>query len=571
MTAHVLALEPEWVRRAADDEGWAWARHAWRSAARVPGAWFDAAKADAVVARWPTWFKLTDDRFAGQPFYLSFWQEVTVRLLVGWKHPVEVLNPATGKNYFEHVRLFRRLDLWIPRKNGKSEFLAALALLFWAIEGVVGGQGFCFARDEKQGRVIYDKMAAILLQNPDLAKEIAVYKKSMWIGSRRASFELLPGKAEGKHGRSSTVTVGDEMHEWRSAELSTILRQSSGARMQPIELYASTAGLKTARVGYGLFEEALAVAEGRMESPTTLVVMFVASDEDDWTDEAVWRRVNPNLGLSPTINYLRGEFEIGKKSPSKESFFRRYHLNQWVDASSRWLPLDKWGECGLLADWRTRETALRGKPAFGGLDISSTRDITALTWWFPPDETCDQVRSIHKFWVPQAAVLRRRDEGFADYDGWIKAGALISTPGDYVDQSFVQRAIEEGFDAFDVQGLGVDPWNATKLITDLQNAGVSHEKIIKVRQGFHTLAGPTRHFEELVFQGKIDHGGHPVMHWMGRHAMVRHDRNMNFIPDKATSAEKIDGIGATVNAAAVALNHVAPAKSVYETRGALIY
>ncbi|WP_374307216.1 hypothetical protein [Methylocella sp.] len=150
--ARLLWPEPAWIVRAADERGWAWVRTAWRRAAAVPGAWYDAAKADAVVALWPQVFRLTEDRFAGQPFHLSAWQECVVRLLVGWKAPIEVLDSATGAGMLVHVRLFRRLMLWVPRKNGKSEFLAALGLLFWAVEGVVGGQGFVFARDEKQAK-----------------------------------------------------------------------------------------------------------------------------------------------------------------------------------------------------------------------------------------------------------------------------------------------------------------------------------------------------------------------------------------------------------------------------------
>jgi phage terminase large subunit-like protein len=125
-------------------------------------------------------------------------------------------------------------------------------------------------------------------------------------------------------------------------------------------------------------------------------------------------------------------------------------------------------------------------------------------------------------------------------------GAIEATPGDYVDQSYVQAAILEGLELYDVQAIGYDPWNATKLYTDLQKDGVSAELFLKVRQGIPSLGESSKDFERLVFAGLLDHGGHPVLRWMAQNALVRFDRNMNFAPDKAASREKIDGIAAAI-------------------------
>lgn len=560
-----ITPEPDWIAKAAE-LGWEWARIAWRRAARVPGAWFDSAKADAIVDLWPNVFKLTEDRFAGAPFYLSFWEEVTVRLLVGWKIPVEVLDPKTRERRFEHVRLFRRLLLWIPRKNGKSEFLAALALLFWALEGVVGGQGYVFARDEKQGKIVLDKMKAIVAQEARLAGSIRTLGKSLWIAERRAGFELLSGKAEGKHGRSPTVSVGDEMHEWTSRELATTIRQGMGARLQPIELFASTAGLKSALTGWELFDESQKILtgpiappnEGQDEGvgiydPSTLVVMFAAGEEDDWQDEEVWRRANPNLGLSPTLDFLRREAALAKDNPRAESHFRRYHLNQWVEAIARWIPAKKWDACASDRDaWRRFREALRGRRCYGGFDVSSTVDVTALVWWFLPEDD-DIVRLVARFWVPEDNIDIRSKRDRVAYDRWLKMGAIEATPGDYVDQSYVQAAIKDGLEAYDVVKMGFDPWNATKLCTDLQAEGVEAERFLKVRQGIPSLGEASKDFERLVYAGLLDHGGHPVLRWMIGNALIRFDRNMNFAPDKERSREKIDGVVAAIIADAARL------------------
>jgi phage terminase large subunit-like protein len=556
--------EPDWIKRATE-LGWRWASIHWRRAACVPGAWFDFAKADGIVALWPKVFRLTEDRFAGEPFHLSFWQEIAVRLLVGWKIPVEVVDAATRQIKFIQARLFRRLMLWLPRKNGKSEFLACLALLFFVLDGVVGGQGFAFARDEKQAKIVFDKMKAVVAQDKRLSRDVTTFGRSLFVAQTRSGFQLLSGKPEGKHGRSPTVSVGDEMHEWKTTELATTLRQGMGARLEPIELYASTAGLKSAIVGFRLWDESLAILDGPIAppdddddhgagiyEPSTLVVLFAANEDDDWTDENVWRAANPNIGLSPTIDFLRREAAYAKKSPRAESEFRRYHLNQWVEAASRWLPIKQWDAGAPDKNaWRTRAETLRGKRCYLGFDVSSTQDITALVLWFPPDEDCRSTRLLARFWVPEENIELRSKRDRVPYDRWLKMGAIESTPGDYVDQSYLQGAIEWALGIFDVLGIGFDPWNARKLVTDLQNDGVSPELFVEVRQGIPSLCEASKDFERLVFARLLDHGGHPVLRWMAQNALVRFDRNMNFKPDKQVSREKIDGIIAAVIADAV--------------------
>ena len=546
-----LPVEPEWLRRA-DELGYRWARLAWDRAAKVPGAWFDAAKADKTVATWPQVFRLTDDRFAGKPFRLTFWQECIVRLLVGWKAPVEVKDPETGETTFVYARLFRQLRLWIPRKNGKSEFLAALALLFWALEGVVRGQGFCFAADEQQGRMVFDKMSDMVGFAPRALKDhVAVFNKYLWIQRRKSAFRLLSGKPAGKHGRGPVVIVGDEMHEWQSTALMTTLRQGTGTRLQPIELYASTAGPRSAKVGWRLWDESKKILEGVIEDPTTLVVIFAADEDDDWTDERTLAKANPSLGLSPTIAFLRREIAYARESPRAEAEFRCFHLNQWVEEFTRWLPKKKWDACAPDKEaWRRFPDELDGRECFGAIDASARNDITALVWLFPPKAEGERFKLVCRFWVPEDTIAERKKDR-VDYETWRKMGALEATQGDSVDQNALRQAVKDGLARYKVRGIGIDPWNTLKLVTDLQNDGVDRELMIDVRQGHKSLGEASVSFERLVVDGVLDHGGNPVLTWMAGHTVVRFDENLNIVPAKKQSTEKIDGIVASVMAVAL--------------------
>jgi phage terminase large subunit-like protein len=546
--------EPDWISRAADTRGWAWARVAWQRAAAQPGAWYDAPKADAIVAIWPSLFRLTEQEFSGQPFKLAFWQEVIVRLLVGWKRPYARIDPDSGETTWRHARLFRELRLWVPRKNGKSEFLAALGILFWLIEGGRGGQGFCFAKDLAQGDIVLRKMKGMISQSRRLAPLVNVFKKHLYQPETESTFVLLSGVPDGKHGRSPTVIIGDEMHEWPSQELATTLRQGTGARLEPIQLYASTAGLKTNPVGVELYEESLAILDGRMAMPATLVVIFAAEADDDIYDEATWRKANPLLGLTPSFDFMRDEAAKAKSSPRAEAHFRCYHLGIWVDAEVRWLNIRKWDACAGAKDWRGRHVRedWTGRECVGGFDVSSTEDLTALVWRFAPQKPGDKIQLAARLWMPAEKFAEREKTGRLPWRAWVDVGAIELTPGDAVDQNFVMQAILDGGNRFKVSKIGFDSWNARKLVGDLHAKGVAPEKTIEVRQGIRSMGEASKRFETQVRNGELDHGGHPVLRWMAAHCCIRFDENLNFMPAKKRSPEKIDGIVAAVIAECMA-------------------
>lgn len=533
-------VEPAWLTAARGDLVLSFAPLAWDRAAAVTGAWYDHALAEKVITVWPTLFRHTEGRWAGKPFVLTKWQAAIVRLLVGWKMP-------------DGFRLFRRLLLWIGRKNGKTEFLAALSLLFWLLDGEKGGQAFAMARDEKQARIVFDKAKRMLALSPLLSAKVQTFKKSIFCPQLWAKYEVLSGNPEGKHGLSASVIVGDEMHEWKDELLYTYLHQSIAARDQPIEIMASTAGIKGRGYGWSLWEESESLLAGRLHDPTTLVVIFAVPADADWTDESLWPLANPNLGISPKLEYLRAECAKAKDNPRLEANFRRYHLNQWVTTESRWFPISRWDACCIGPDsWKHREANMRGRRCYGGLDLSRTRDVTALYWWFPPDEAGGIWDVLCRFWVPEETLAERVRRDRVKYDLWAREGALLTTSGDWVDQNAIKEAIQADSSMFDVQGIGYDPWAATKLAQELMEEGAP---MIEVRQGIQSLGEASVEFERMVFSRRLDHGGQPVLRWMVENVTLYMDRNGNFKPDKAKSNEKIDGVVAGVTGLAVAMKH----------------
>jgi phage terminase large subunit-like protein len=557
-----LTSRPAWLQPFDGDPVYDWARVAWDTAAQQPGAWYDHGLADAIVADWPNWATLTLDRFAGVKFRLGPWQELTVRLLVGWMLPVEILDPETHQAAEIHIRLFRRLMLWIPRKNGKSEFLAALALLFFVLDGVPQGEGYVFARKESQARIVFARMSAMIGNCEELKNEVLAYRSSLYVKAFAAKFEVLSGSQEGLHGKSPTVIVGDEMHEWKSLVIVDTLRQGTGGRLQPIELYASTAGRKSngQSVGEQLYDESRAIVDGRKLDPTTLAVIFAANDDDDPGAESTWRKGNPNLGLSPTLHFLRQEWAKAQGNPRAIAHFKCYHLGIWADEVVRWIPLKKWDACADTKEgWRLYRETLKGRSCYAAFDVSATTDITALVLVFPPNDEDPKWRVLTRYWIPEDQVERRVAEG-APVDRYIADGAMETTQGDYVDQNAVGLAILEAVRDYRITQIGYDSWNAAKLYTDLCTdsgiedgvAGLDPALFVEVRQGVRSLGEPSKQFERLVFAGQLDHGGDPVLRWMAGNTVIHFDRNLNFMPAKDRSSEKIDGIMACVMAVGLA-------------------
>jgi phage terminase large subunit-like protein len=559
-----LQPEPEWVTRAADEKGWGWVRKNWQRAAAVPGAWFDAGKADAAVAQFPKWFSLTILHFAGVPFVPAFWQECIIRLIFGWKRPSEVIDPRTHLKSIRWVRLFRELRLWVPRKAGKTEFLAALALMVWYWEGLKGGEGYCFARDEKQAGQVFGRMSAMIGADDDMARDVRAYTNKLWCQRLLAPFFLITAKAEGKHGRVPYVTIGDEMHEWKSRDLADNLRQGEGPHLQPLRLYASTAGITTQAVGRDLFEESEKILDGVNDDPTVLVAIFAAAPEEDWKDEKVWARVNPNLGLTPTIDFMRQEAAKAASSPAAEAKFRCYHLNQWVEEYQRWIRLPVWDKCaGDVDGWRRwAEEIEPGRECVISFDSTEVRDFAALCWRFPPREGSNSktVRFLWKFFLPSETIEERAraENKQNDYAEWVKSGLLVAIPGGVFELRHALAEVRKSFARWKVSRIGYDPWNANAFYTELVNPSTEDKALpedlfLKLRFGHKTLAEPTREFERKVNGGEIEHGGNPIMRYMMRHCHVRYDENMNIVPAKKKSEKPIDGAVAAVMTEALAM------------------
>ena len=292
-------------------------------------------------------------------------------------------------------------------------------------------------------------------------------------------------------------------------------------------------------------------------------VIYGADESDDWTDPAVWKKANPSLGITVGIDKVKDACESAKQNPGEENSFRQLRLNQWVKQAVRWMPMDKWDKC----EFAVNEEELEGRVCYGGLDLSSTTDITAFVLVFPPEDENDKYIILPYFWIPEDNLDLRVRRDHVPYDVWERQGFLQTTEGNVVHYGYIEKFIESLGERFNIREIAFDRWGAVQMVQNLEGMGFT---VVPFGQGFKDMSPPTKELMKLVLEQRIAHGGHPVLRWMMDNIFIRTDPAGNIKPDKEKSTEKIDGAVATIMALDRAIRcGNDKGESVYDRRGLL--
>jgi phage terminase large subunit-like protein len=378
-------------------------------------------------------------------------------------------------------------------------------------------------------------------------------------------YQVLSAEAYSKHGFNIHGVVFDELHTQPNRKLFDVMTKGSGdARMQPLYFLITTAGSDTQSICYETHQKALDILEGRKHDPTFYPVIYGAKEDDDWTDPKVWRKANPSLGITVGIDKVRAACESAKQNPAEENSFRQLRLNQWVKQAVRWMPMAKWDACAFPVD----ADSLEGRVCYGGLDLSSTTDITAFVLVFPPQNEEDKYEILPFFWMPEDNIDLRVRRDHVQYDLWVKQGHLMTTEGNVVHYGFIESFIEQLGMKYNIREIAFDRWGAVQMTQNLEGLGFT---VVPFGQGFKDMSPPTKELMKLTLEQKIAHGGHPVLRWMMDNIYIKTDPAGNIKPDKEKSTERIDGAVATIMALDRAIRcGSASSESVYNERGLLI-
>lgn len=514
---------------------------------------YDEKKADRAV-RFIENLKHTKGKWAGKRFWLLPWQEQIVRDIFG-------IIKEDGN------RQFRTAYVEIGKKNGKSELAAAVALYLLYADNEPSAEVYSAAADRGQSSIVFDVANQMLRMSPALMKRSKILGavKRIVNFDNAGFYQVLSAEVGTKHGLNVSGLVFDELHAQPNRKLYDVLTKGSGdAREQPLFFLITTAGTDKESICYELHTKATDVLSGRKIDSTFYPVVFGLTDEDDWQDEKNWYKANPSLGQTIKIERVREAYKEALQNPAEENIFKQLRLNMWVSSLTRFIPEQIYDMGNEPIDM----DSLLGRDCYGGLDLSSTGDITALVLVFPPRNENEKYILLPYFWIPEDTIPIRVRRASVPYDVWHQQGYLLATEGNVVNYDFIEKFIEDLGTKYHILEIAVDRWNATMLTQHLMDDGFT---MVPFGQGYKDMSPATKEFSKLLFEGKIVHGGNPVLRWMSGNVVVETDAAENIKVTKAKSPEKIDGIVSAIMALDRAVRNQGDQGSVYDERGILVF
>jgi len=463
-------------------------------------------------------------------------------------------------------RLTRIAYLQIARKQGKSELAAAIALYMLGFDGEASPQVYGAAFDREQAGIVYKVAADMVDRSPVLREYLKAYRGTKRIvclkgPSRGGFYHAIPADAAGSHGFNASCVVVDELHTQKTSELIDVLETSMSAREQPLMFAISTAGHNRESICYRWYTKARQVQSGHIKDRAFVGRLYELPEGTSFeavaeTDRGghfihekdLWPLANPSLIGQPggfiRPDEIRRQVRDAVHFPAAQNKVMQLHFNVWTQSSERWFGRAAWDACGGVG--RTFDE-LRGRSAWGGLDLSSTSDFSACVWVLPDEGHWDV---LCRFWLPEEAVQAKRSAMSDQLLEWVHCGFLELTPGDVIDYAYIKRRVLEDCATFDVQSIGYDPWHATQLSVELAEEGI---QMVPVRQGFKTMSAPSKFLETIVANHTLRHGGNPVLRWMADNVVAELDPYEAIKPSKRKSTERIDGIAALVTALSEAI------------------
>jgi len=508
------------------------------------GFFLDEDRATRAIGFIEDMLTFTKGAKAGQNIDLEIGQKALIANIFGWVD-------ADG------FRRFKEVFYFIPRKNGKTTICACIANLVLFCDGEPGAEIYSAASERDQAAIIFEIAKRQVENNPELEESCNILKKSIVLEEMGSSFKAISSDAKSKHGYDSHCVLIDELHAHKNPTLVEVLETSVGARRESLIIYLTTSDYDRPSICNTKLKYAKEVRDGVIPDPRFLPVIYEADLEDDWHDEEIWKKANPNLGVSVRWDYFRREYKKACHTPSYENTFRRLHLNTKTEQAKRWISLQAWDACGEIV---IPFDELLGHPCFGGLDLSSTVDTTSFVLWFPHNDAV-----LAYFWIPKENVIARQKKDKVHYLAWEKEGFLTMTEGNVVDYDFVKADILKLSEQFDIREIGYDPYNCRQIAVGMQEK--DGLPMVEFRQGWISMNEPCKLMERKILQGTLAHRKHPVLRWQMGNIAIRSNPSMNIRIDKEKSIDKVDGPVSLAMALGCGMINGGTEDSAYEERG----
>lgn len=467
--------------------------------------------------------------WAGKEFDLAPWQKWFIWVLFGWK------SKSTG------LRRFRTAYLTVARKNGKTTLASGISLYMLDGDDEPGAEIYSAATKRDQASIAWRGAQRMVNASSSLKKRIVPYRDELRVEKTNSSFTPLGSDADTVDGLNVHFVLCDELHAWKQRLLWDVLDTATGSRRQPLLLGITTRGFDQQTLCGDLDSYTRKVLEGVIENDAWFGVIYSLDEGDDWEDEKMWPKANPNLGVSVKVDDLLRKRDQAIEITTRQGAFRRLHCNLWTQAATTWIDAKVWSENQEPLDI----DSLAGRTCFGGLDLSSTRDTSAWVLLFPPEDQDGRYVILSRVFIPEGNVKEAERRDRAPYSTWAKQGYLTLTGQNAIDYDFIIDRIQKDRELYDLREIAFDRYGVQPIVNRLENEKFN---LVSFGQGYLSMSPPTKELERLALQRRLNHLGNPVLLWMMANVMIRKDPAENIKCDKSRSTGRIDAVVALIMA-----------------------
>lgn len=511
--------------------------------------------------------KHTAGELAGKNFQFMEWQIKVIIDIFATKH-------KDGE--FKGLRRYQTVLLFMAKKGGKSQLGALLTLLYFFLDDEKAKECYSMASDLEQAKILHKAFTTMIKQEPELEEMVKTTiqppRVSKYNGAFIDEYIAVSSTADSKDGLNVSMALVDEPHSYSNKDLYQIITDGMAGRRNPLQIIMSTAGYNLQGFFYReIYQYAKKLQSGILKDETFYYVLFEPSeeqlkDDDYWKKEEVWRASNPNYPVSPTSSYMKAKVLQAEQSEQTKISFLTKHLNIFCDKIDIWIKSSVWNNNQSKIGFNKLKQ-LKTRKCYGGLDLSSCTDITALVLIF--DDGNSGFDIIPYFWIPKDNMIERVRRDKVPYFDWVKKGLIKTTDGNVVDYAFIEKHIKRVCNFFNVKMIAYDRWNSSDLVRRLTEDEVT--EMIQFGQGYASMSAPTKQIEVLALQGKLNHNSNEVLNWMCSNVVLRRDPSDNIKIDKDKSSDKVDGMVALAMALGIAIKDIEEKEeeSIYNTRGLL--
>ncbi len=477
---------------------------------------------------------------------LEMWQCFIICNIFGWRDE-------------DGLRRFKTAYVDVARKNAKSTVAAAIGLYMLCEDGEAGAEVYSAATTRDQAKIVFGVAQAMATRTPELPLEVRAHN----IGHLDSAsfFKALHAQGETLDGHNIHLAICDEVHAWKNRSVYDVIETATGSRQQPLIFNITTAGYDTSGICWELRAYLIRILKGMVQDDRFFGIIYTLDKDDDWMDESVWPKANPNWNVSVYPMDVRSLAKKASEVVSQQNAFLVKRMNVWVNSAEAWMNMRQWEAC---RDGGMALSDFEGERCWVGIDLASKIDMNSQAQVFVRQiDGQDHLFAFMRHWLPETAVI---EEPTGQYDGWVRAGHVRTTPGNVIDVDRIEAdTLEEIAGRFDLMELAVDPGhNSTQYGVHMAQEGIT---TIDVRPTVLNFSEAMKWLEAYVKDGRFHHNC-PVLTWMVSNVEVKRDQKDNIYPRKGAVNRKIDGVIALL----MAINRLKlsqDAGTIYDTRGVI--